>query len=316
MKEPTFQQQAVIWGHAFEILVKRGVLGCLADWKLIDLESEHLRGWRTTKLSAIHKAVIGELEVIDETVKEQLHAALQHLSVVAYGLGYTAMREYLRKLEQPLGIETLKVRALWCPLTMPGSKDFDAEREGICRDIHRLLGLQGTVDPALADKGMPARADFLLWLSGSHKEDHLLVQEYSYDMPGEVGDFREEDAHLRELMRHRRLVDSRSVFARVSAEVEEESFELSDDIKNHLGALTSDNKPFYKLCQAAGYAESAVCMLERHGLLNKPCVVRALAITPNGLESLAARYMPGGGNDPRLLLCNRWGWLIAAPQNS
>lgn len=303
----TFQEQSVVWGQAFEILVKRGVLGCLADWKLIDLESEHLTPWRKTKVSTIHSAVIRELQVIDETLKEQLHSALQHMAAVSYGLGYTAMREYLRKLDQPLGTGDLSVRALWCPLSMPGGKDFETERELLCGGIHQILGLAGFVDPALADKGMPARADFLIWLSGSHKEDHLLIQEYSYDMPAELGDFREEDAHLAALLRYRRLVDSRSVFARVCAEVEEETFELADDIKTHLTALTSDNKPFYKLCQACGYGESAVRVIERHGLLKKPCVVRALAITPNGLESLAARYVPSDAKDPRFALMQQMG---------
>lgn len=307
MEELTFQQQAVIWGQAYEIFVKRGVLGCLADYELIQLDAPHLQLWRDTKVTHIHRAVVGELDIIDETVKEQTHSALKHMSTVAYGLGYTAMREYLKRLTQPLENKALSVRALWCPLTLPGPANFEVEREKACADIHRELGLGGKVDPALADKGMPARADFLLWLSGSHKEDHLLVQEYSYDMPFSMGDFREEDAHLDELMRHRRLVDSRGVFARVSAEIQEETFELSDDIKSHLGALTSDNKPFYKLCQASGYAESTVQLLESHRLLTKPCVVRALAITPNGLESLAARYVPGATKDPRFALMQQMG---------
>ena len=29
--ELTFQQQAVLWGQAYEVLVKRGVLGCLIE---------------------------------------------------------------------------------------------------------------------------------------------------------------------------------------------------------------------------------------------------------------------------------------------
>lgn len=307
MEELTFQQQSVIWGQAFEILVKRGVLGCLAEKGFIDLNDKHLTPWRTVKVSSVYGAVVRELQVIDETVKDQLDSALKHLASVAYGLGYTAMREYLRKLDTPLGNGDLKVRALWCPLSLPGGKDFETERAQICSDIHQMLGLRGSVDPALADKGMPARADFLLWLSGNYKEDHLLVQEYSYDMPGQISDFLKEDAHLDELMRYRRMVDSRGVFARVSAEVEEESFELSEDLKTHLSALTSDNKPFYKLCQACGYAESAVQMLERHEQLQKPCVVRALAITPNGLESLAARYVPNVTNDPRFALMQQMG---------
>lgn len=307
MDELSFQQQSVIWGQDYEIFVKRGVLGCLADYELIQLDAPHLKPWRDTKTSHVHRAVIRELDIIDETVKEQTHSALKHMSVVAYGLGYTAMREYLKRLVQPLENKTLSVRALWCPLTLPGPADYEAERDKACSELHNLLGLGGKVDPALADKGMPARADFLLWLSGSHKEDHLLVQEYSYDMPFSMGDFSEEDAHLDELMRHRRLVDSRGVFARVSAEIQEETFELSEDIKSHLGALTSDNKPFYKLCQASGYAESTVRLLENHHLLAKPCVVRALAITPNGLESLAARYVPGATKDPRFALMQQMG---------
>lgn len=307
MEELTFQQQAVIWGQAYEIFVKRGVLGCLTDHGLVSLDDPHLKPWRETRTSEVYKAVVRALQVVDETLKEHIHAALQHLATVTYGLGYTAMREYLRKLRQPLANQALTRRALWCPLTLPSQKDFDAERERSCAEIHRLLGLKGPVDPALADKGRPARADFLLWLSGTHKEDHILVQEYSYDCPATLEDFSEETAHLEELLRYRRYVDSRGVFARVSAEVEEERFELSDDIKAHLGAFTSDNKPFYKLCQAASYAESTVQVLERYGLLVKPCVVRALAITPNGLESLAARYLPGGAKDPRFALMQQLG---------
>src|SRR5574343_1626125 len=146
MRELTFQEQSVIWGQTFEILVKRGVLGCLADWELIDFDSAHLKPWRTTKLLKIHTAVIQELQVVDETVKEQLHSALRHLSTTAYGLGYTAMREYLKKLELPIKNGDLKVRALWCPLSMPGGKDFEAERDQVCTEIHQILGLTGYLD--------------------------------------------------------------------------------------------------------------------------------------------------------------------------
>lgn len=313
MEALSFQEQAVIWGQAYEIFVKRGVLGCLADRALIRKDEPQLKPWFGTKTLQVHRAVVQELGIIDETVKDHTLAALQHLSAVAYGLGYTAMREYLKQLALPIENGALSVRALWCPLSLPGARDFEAERNQACANLHAALGLKGNADPALADKGMPARADFLLWLSGDHKEDHILVQEYSYDMHVGQGDYRDEDTHLAELMRHRRLVDSRSVFARVSAEVAQENFELSDDIKTHLGAMTADNKPLYKLCQAAGYAESTALLLERHGLLERPCVVRALAITPNGLESLAARYAPGGSDDPRFALMQQ---MAAAYRNA
>ena len=126
-------------------------------------------------------------------------------------------------------------------------------------------------------------------------------------MPPQLQDFREQGAHLDELMRHRRIVDSRSVFARVTAEVDGESFELSGDIKNYLGALTSHDKPLYKLCQASSYAEATVHLLQKLGLLNKACTARALAITPNGLESLAARFVPGTEPEPRGKLMSQMG---------
>ena len=146
-----------------------------------------------------------------------------------------------------------------------------------------------------------------MWLSGEHKEDYLLVQEYSFDMPPGLGDFREQQAHPDELARHRRLLDARSVFAAVSAEVSGESFELSRDIAAHLTALTSGNKPLFKLCQASGYAESTVDWLRRYGALTKPCMARALAVTLNGLESLAARFTGGGQKEPRQVLMEQLG---------
>lgn len=291
MSEISFQQQAVIWGQAYEILVKRGVLACLIEHKLLKPDHPGLAPWRETRLLCVSSAVIRELDLLDETSRDVVQAAIEHLSLTAYGLGYTAMREYLKPLTKRLENESLKLRAIWCPLSLPGSSGASEEAKLANRSTFvNEFGLQGTPDPALSRKGMPANADFLLWLSGDSRDDFMLVQEYSYDMPPELGDFREQGAHLDELVRHRRYVDSRSVFARVAAEVDGERFELSDDIRNHLGALTGDNKPLYKLCQASAYAESTIKTLRAANLLKNPCVARALAITPNGLESLAARF--------------------------
>ena len=99
----SFQQEAVVWGQAYEIFVKRGVLGCLADQRLIDVGSPALKLWRETKTSTVYSTVVREIGIVDETVKEHVLAALQNMSSVAYGLGHTAMREYLKKLRQPLG---------------------------------------------------------------------------------------------------------------------------------------------------------------------------------------------------------------------
>ena len=309
MSELSFQQQAVLWGQAYEVLVKRGVLACLIEQGLADWNHPGLQRWRDIKLLEVSRRLTRELGVLDESMRDVIKAAVQHLALTAYGVGYTATRAYLdavrSKSKNP---DAWKVRALWCPLTLPGESSAEQEARVENRQaFHAELGLPGIVDPDWSRKGQPANADFMLWLSGDGKEDCLLVQEYSYDMPAELGDFREQDAHLAELLRHRRIVDSRSVFARVAAEVDGETFELSEDIKSYLGALTSDNKPFYKLCQASSYTETTVHLLQKLGLMNKPCNARALAITPNGLESLSARYLPGESPDPRCKLLAQMG---------
>jgi hypothetical protein len=291
VSELSFQQQAVVWGQAYEVLVKRGVLACLIERGLIPASHPHLAPWRENRLVSVSSSITRELDLLDESSRDVVKAAVEHMALTAYGLGYTVMREYLKPLSKRLETGTLKLRALWCPLSLPGSSS--ASEEARCKnreDFAHAFGIGEVADPALSLKGMPANADFLLWLSGDARDDYLLVQEYSYDMPPELGDFRNQDAHLEELIRHRRYVDSRSVFARVSAEVSGERFDLSEDIKNHLGALTGDNKPLYKLCQASAYGESTVSSLRAASVLTNPCIVRALAITPNGLESLSARF--------------------------
>ncbi len=50
MSEPTFQQQAVVWGQAYEILVKRGVLACLIERKLVQPNHPRFAAWNETRL--------------------------------------------------------------------------------------------------------------------------------------------------------------------------------------------------------------------------------------------------------------------------
>ncbi len=309
MSEISFHQEAVLWGQAYEVLVKRGVLACLIEQGLVEQSRPGLQSWRDVKLLEISKRLSRELGILDDAMRDVVKAAVGHLALTAYGVGYTATRAYLKGLRaKSRNPNPFKVRALWCPLTLPGESTAEQEaREENRNAFHAEFGLPGIVDPDWSRKGQPANADFMLWLEGAANEDYLLVQEYSFDMPAELGDFREQDAHLDELLRHRRIVDSRSVFARVAAEVDGESFELSEDIKTYLNALTSDNKPFYKLCQASSYAETSVHLLQKLGLANKPVVARALAITPNGLESLSARFNPEESADPRCKLMAQMG---------
>lgn len=309
MSEPTFHQQAVLWGQAYEVLVKRGVLACLIEQGLIERNRLGLERWRDLKLLDVSRSLTKELNTLDEAARDVIKAAVRHLALIAYGVGYTATREYMKAARKNFAKNpgALKVKALWCPLLLPGESTLEQSARAETREaFYKELGLSGIVDPDWSRKGQPANADFLLWLSaGAPKDDYLLVQEYSYDMPRVLGDFREQGAHLDELTRHRRIVDSRSVFARVAAEVTGEAFELSEDIENYLGALTGGDKPFYKLCQACSYAETTVALLQDQGLLTHVCQARALAITPNGLESLAATFKPEGQPEPRRLLMSQ-----------
>jgi hypothetical protein len=308
MSEISFQKQAELWGKTYEILVKRGVLACLVEKHLLNANHPGLSLWKETKLMKVSSSLVRELDILDDRERELVKASFDHLSLMAFGLGYTAMREYLKPLDRPLTRKKLTLRGLWCPLTLP-SDDTNAQaaREANVAAFCSAFNLQGIPAGNLFGKGLPANADFILWLSGEAKEEHILIQEYSFDMPGEMGDFRDQGAHLDELLRYRRFVDSRGVFAKVVAEVDGESFELSDDIRNHLTALTSDNKPFYKLCQACSYSESFVRLLRNLKLLDKPVIARALAITPNGLESLAARFDTDGVAETRVGLMEQMG---------
>lgn len=300
MSELSFQKQAELWGKAYEILVKRGVLSCLAEKRLIALDDPHLKRWAQTQLMKVSGSLVRALDIIDERERSIAKASFDHMALTAFGLGYTAIREYLRRHEREFTRGKLKVAGLWCPMTLPGEETGSPEAmETTLADFQSVFHIPAAAARNFAGKGLPANADFLLWLSGGAKTDHVLVQEYSWDMPAELMEFRDQRAHLEEMVRHRRLVDSRGVFARVAAEVDGESFELSDDIQNHLQAFTSDNKPFYKICQASAYAESFVRLMRGCGLQDRPAVARALALTPNGLESLAAHFTTESANEPR-----------------
>lgn len=294
MSELPFQKQAEYWGQAYEVLVKRGVLAYLLETHLIHQDRPSLKRWQEFQLLEISKRLCLNLDIIDQGMQDVVSVRVQHLSLTAYGTGYTAMRAYLKTVRQHFkSSHDLEVRALWCPLTLPGeSTQAAAAREETRQAFYDEFRLHGILDPQWSKKGQPANSDFTLWLtSPGRRDDFLLVQEYSFNMPPQLQDFREQGAHLDELLRHRRKMDSRSVFARVSAEVDGEEFKLSPDMANHLSALTSYDKPLYKLCQASSYAESTVLLLQQQGLLQKACAVRALAITPHGLESLAARFV-------------------------
>lgn len=174
-----------------------------------------------------------ELQEVDPNLKSRSRETLRHLFQLGMGLGQTAMREYLRNFKQDP--EDYAVRAIWCPLQLPRVHgDFAAETEESLRQFWKTFGLAGSPDLALASKGFPARADFLLWLEPRYEKlDHeFLCLEFSLNGFPDSADYSKQTAHLDELRRYAWFVDSRSVFSRVCAEVSGEGFVLSPHISD------------------------------------------------------------------------------------
>ncbi len=298
--EQSFAIRASTWGQGFEVFVKRGVLACLAAEKLLSDEHPVAKAWRNVKLLQVYERLERAFGEIDPEVIEFQRATASHYAGLGYLLGFTVMREYLARLASAIERKELVIRGLWCPLTLP-TLATEKERPDLSRAFHVAFGLPGDVDPALGDRGQPANSDFTLWLAGKSATEHLLVLEFSFDSFGTV-DFRSQDGHLAELERHRRIQEGRGVFARISAELNTEGFRLAPGMRLHLAALSSDDKPLFKLCQASAYVERTAKLLTRHNLATKTLQCRALAVTPNGLESIAAQFERNVEADARRVL--------------
>ncbi len=300
-------QQYSLWGQAFEIAVKRGVLLAILASSIRKPEKLGLEPWTNFDTADVYGALARELREVDPNQKVRSRETVRHLFQLGMGLGQTAMREYLRKLKE--GAEDYTIRALWCPLQLPRvSADFDRETEESLAQFWAAFGLGGLPDHALTGKGFPVRADFLLWLEPRYErlDQEFLCLEFSLNGFPESSDYGKPAAHLEELRRYAWFVESRSVFSRVCAEVSGEGFALSPYIKRHLPAFTGRDKPLYKLCQAASYVQTSMRWLDSQGLAGRPFNTRALSITQNGFESLAAKYFQRAP-DPRVMLMETLG---------
>ena len=163
----SFQQQAALWGQAYEVLVKRGVLTRLLEQRLVTLNDPRIADWRQCKLATVVGAVKHGLDLIDVAMREVVDVAASHMALCAFGIGYTATREYLRQpgIASKISAGKLKVRGLYCPLSLPGESVNDGDAQAAARTaLAAGFGISGVHDPTWTEKGMPARADFLLWL--------------------------------------------------------------------------------------------------------------------------------------------------------
>jgi len=313
MLEPI--QQYSLWGQAFEIAVKRGALVALLGSEVKRPKDLGLAQWEKLATADVYGVLARELMEVDPNVKTRIRETARHIFVLGMGLGQTAMREYLRKLRS--NAEDYSIRALWCPLQLPRVQgDFEAETQASLDAFWTTFGASGPADPALAQKGYPSRADFLLWLEPNHSsvDRELLCLEFSLNGLPPMADYAAPTAHLDELRRYARFVDSRSVFSRVCAEVSGEGFQLSPRLKDHLPAFTGRDKPLYKLCQAASYIHTSMKWLKSKGFGDRPFNTRALSITQNGFESLAARFFGPAESDPRIGLMESLGRAYRATE--
>lgn len=306
-----------LWGQLFEIAVKRGVLTALLASDVKRPDDLGLGPWFEYDAGEVYGVLARELGEVDPNQKARTRATAQHLLQLGMGLGQTAMREYLGSLKHDA--EDYSIRALWCPFQMPRVRgDFDAETEDALQAFWATFQQAGSPDPHLTRKGFPVRADFLLWLEPplqySTINRELLCLEFSLNGLPEAANFLEPGAHLDELRRYSWFVDSRSVFSRVCAEVSGEGFDFSPGMKNHLPAFTGRDKPLYKLCQAASYVHTTMRWLSSRGEVARPWNARALSITQNGFESLAATYAWPDLADPRVRLMETLGHAYRATE--
>ncbi|MCX7100916.1 MAG: hypothetical protein NTX38_05355 [Methylobacter sp.] len=301
-------QQHSLWGQAFEIAVKRGVLTALLASQVKGLDQLNLNDWMQLGTADVYGELIKQLREVDRNLKIRIRETAHHIFELGMGLGQTAMREYLRKLKADP--EDYSIKALWCPLQLPRLEgDFDAEKEATLQAFSKAFAQSDRIDSSLANKGFPARADFLVWLEPRYDKlnSELLCIEFSLNGLPESADYSKPDAHLEELRRFAWFMDTRSVFSRVCAEVSGEGFDLSPRLKEHLPAFSGRDKPLYKLCQAASYINTTVRWLKSKGFDDRPVNARALSITQNGFESLSAVFFSNDTVDPRTSLIESLG---------
>lgn len=308
--EIPFLEQASIWGQVFEIAVKRGVLQNLIHQKLLADNHPVLQPWEDVKNGDIYNQLEKTMKLTDVNTQEWVKTMVRHLLVLGYGLGWTATRECLKQIP----IRQPNLTAIWCPLLLPGQQEQrEEEKEKTAQEFKEAFNLPGKADSELVKTGQPARADFLLWLSSkqeskSNKCEHfLLCLEFSYNAPAKLADFSHETAHREEINRYARYIDSRGVFSRVCAEVEGEEFSFSSELKRQLLAFSGVDKPLYKLCQASSYTERLIKLLRTHQRLDGGYSARAIAITSNGCESIAAHFPSISETNPRAELMKSLG---------
>src|SRR5262249_31389150 len=117
-----------------------------------------------------------------------------------------------------------------------------------------------------------------------------------------------EAGHLDELMQYVQRTESRGVFTRIAAEGTGDHFTLSDRLISHFPALTTPDKPLYKLCQGRSYATQLIHLLNRRAQGLEPATAQVSAAPSAGREAPSARFENSmGTNDHRTQLMRSLG---------
>src|SRR6266540_4287962 len=154
-------QLQALWGDLFEVAVKRGCLAVLQDRGLLQGlqgSAEHLWPWRSLRVADLHDHLLELTGAVDPRERAGLKSSLDHLLVTGWGLGWTVLRECLRRL----GSGKPRLDAVFCPLALPNrQRPSEAKPHERAAALWQALGLAGRPDPASAALGEPANADLL-----------------------------------------------------------------------------------------------------------------------------------------------------------
>ena len=239
--------KAELFGRAYELFVKRGVLYCLIERGVVPPDHFALEPWLDFAPADVLSSLYDQLDIVDDAGRQQLRDAIDHIAHCAFLSGYCAIRAWLNALPH----KPVACKALFAPFALLDQRNSKA---ALCADIIDAFGIPLRHEPErLAEKGMPANADFAIQILDAIGHDHLLVLEFSNLLAPRL-DFTAEAAHIAEVQQRQNLIDARGVFTRIAAEVDGDSFKLSPGIAENLNAFTTSDKPLYKLCQACAYA--------------------------------------------------------------
>jgi hypothetical protein len=258
------------------------VLGHLRHAGLLP-EHPHLELWHARRVVDLHQHLHEQSGATDPNERRLLSSSLEQLLLEGWGLGWTVAREALARFQAS------RIDGLYCPLALRDRRRGAVpDREAQLAAFWAALGLPGRPREEWAAAGQPANADFLAVLR--RDDEHLvLVLEFSLHAPPRAADFREQRPHLERLEHLAARLEGRGVFTRLGASVVGEGFRVSRGLISHLPALTTRDKPLYKLCQGASYAAT---FLDRCAERYPAARAQVVAITNGGLEAVAAAFLP------------------------